>query len=70
MDLVVVSSNLDVIAVKTVFCSFCLEQKLNTKIIKVFWRVLDFNEFMKLKKDGLQGFNISCECNTKTENAN
>lgn len=62
MDLVIVTSHLDFIAVKTGFCIVCLEQKLNTKVIKAFCKALDFKDFMNLKKEGLQGYNISCEC--------
>lgn len=64
MDLVVLSSQIDFIAVKSGFCRDCLERKMNAKIIKVF-PGLGFKEFMGMRKEyALQGFDVECVCVT------
>ena len=64
MDLVLVSSGADVVAVKCGACYNCVEKKLNTTILKVFKKALKGKEYLEWKNNyGLKGFAVECECN-------
>ena len=60
MDLILVSSNVDAIAVKTPYCKTCVQNKLNLTIIKT-WSI----EPAEYKQFGVKGYNISCDCGKK-----
>jgi hypothetical protein len=64
MDLLIVSTQIDFIAVKSGFCIECLQNKMNTKIIKTFPGI-SVKDFILLKNQGLQGFQIECICSSK-----
>lgn len=61
LDLLIVESNIDFVAVKNPYCKECLEKKINTKIIRSI--PINSEDFMKMKKEGLQGYIIKCKCN-------
>ena len=61
MDLVLVSSDLKVIAIKSGGCYRCVEEKLNTKILRVFPTAFSSKDYKDKDKD-LSGYNISCVC--------
>lgn len=63
MDLVIISSNSDFIAIKSCFCRVCAEQKLDAKIIKVYPNSFDPKQFFKYRDEyDLKGYNITCNC--------
>ena len=55
MDLILVSSELKVIAVNHGSCYRCVEEKLHTKILRVFPTAFSY-------KDYENKYNISCVC--------
>jgi hypothetical protein len=64
MDLVLISSGADAVAVAANTCYNCFEKKLNTKILKVFKNSLTKKEFLEWKNEyGLEGYMIECQCN-------
>ncbi len=61
MDLCIVSSNRDFIAIKTPFCLACAEKKLDLTILKRM--PVSFEQFGEMKnKLDLYGVSIKCEC--------
>ena len=65
MDLLVVDTHTDFIAVKSGACQFCTERKLGVKILKAM--KLSPEEFLPMKKEyDLRGVSIKCECDNFT----
>lgn len=63
MELCIVSSNVDFIAIKSPFCSTCAENKLNMKIYKRI--IISGPEYGVLAgKHQIRGYSIKCECST------
>jgi len=60
LELLIVESNLDFVAVKYGSCRICVENKLDTKIIRSI--PISGREFLNMKQDGLKGFSVKCEC--------
>lgn len=64
MDLVLLSSELDAVAIKSGACLNCVEKKLNTKILKVFPKEFTPSSFKFYEAEySLKGYNITCSCN-------
>ena len=65
MDLLIVDTCIDFIAVKTEACQTCTETKLGVKILKAM--KLSPEEFLSMKKEyDLRGVSIKCECDNFT----
>jgi len=63
MDLVLIASSDDVIAVKNGFCFNCAESKLNTKILRVFPSSLSPKEYFEYRDEyKLKGYDVECVC--------
>jgi hypothetical protein len=60
LDLLIVESNDDFVAVKRGYCKKCVEKKLNTTIIRIM--PINNSDFFKMKKNGLKGYRVECKC--------
>ena len=65
MDLLIVDTYTDFIAVKSGACQSCAEKKLGVKILRAM--KLSPEDFLSMKKEyDLRGVSVKCECNEFT----